>query len=69
MYYFSDPYNIFVKTLTGRTIEFDMNRTDTIRDLKVKIWDKEGNSLDSQRLVYQGRQLEDDFTLEDYGMF
>jgi len=59
---------IYVKTLTGKTITIEVNTADTIFDLKCFIQDKEGIPPDQQRLVYGGNQLEEDATLKDYGI-
>jgi ubiquitin-large subunit ribosomal protein L40e len=59
---------VFIKTLTGLTIAFDVASSDTVRTLKQKISDRQGVPVSQQRLVFSAKQLADDKTMSDYGI-
>jgi hypothetical protein len=61
-----ESQNLFVKTLMGRTLTFQTDASDTVNNLKRQIEDKEWISPDQQKLIHQGRQLDDDRMLSDF---
>ncbi len=59
---------IFIKTLTGKTVTIYVEPSDTIYDVQLKIYDKEGVPPEAEELIFGGRQLEHNRTLAEYGI-
>ena len=65
-WYFNE---IYIKTLTGKKITFEFVGSDTIHNIKTKIQNKENIPLEQQRIIYGGKELEDNKTLNDYNVY
>ena len=63
-----DKFQVFVKTLTGKTLNINFSPQETIELLKYYIQLKEGIPPDQQRLIFEGNQLEDNRTFCEYNI-
>ena len=61
-------YQIFVKTLTGKSLAIDVTPDETVASLKEKVCSSEGVPVDQQRLIFSGKQLEDKETMASYNI-
>ncbi|CAF1476989.1 unnamed protein product [Adineta steineri] len=61
-------FQIFVKTLTGKTITIVVKKDDSIYDLKCKVYERLGVEVDAQRFIYRGKGLTDEKLLHEYNI-
>lgn len=61
-------FQIFVKTLTDKTMTFNVEPTASVASIKAMIAAREHIPVDTQRLIFGGKQLDKDRTLEDYNI-
>ena len=59
---------IFVKSLTGQCMTFDVDRNESIDVIKAKIQEKQGIPQEQQRLIWAGKDLQIGKTLSDYNI-
>lgn len=64
----NDPFDIEAVSLTGRVIKFKVRPTDTVLQIKQEIYKQDKLMLDQQKLLFNGKKLEDDNTVSDYGI-
>jgi hypothetical protein len=59
---------IYIKTMSGKSVELEVNMWDTIESIKDRIFEKEGVPVDQQRLIFASKQLEEGHILSDYNV-
>ena len=64
----SGSYEVFLKTLTDRTITLQVSSGDTILEMKIQIQERVGIPVDQQRIIFAGKQLEDKGTVGGYNI-
>ena len=64
----STPKHIFVKVFTGKKFIIFYDDSDTIKNIKLKIQENNIMPIDEQRLIFSGKQLEDNRTISDYNI-
>ena len=57
---------IKIKTLTGKVTDYTIEPEDTVKALKESLQEKEGIMVEQIKLIYNGRQLQDEKTIESY---
>ena len=63
-----NTYQVFLKTLTQKTVTINVDANDTIARFKYSIQDKEGIPPDQLRLLFSGKKLEDEKTISYYNI-
>lgn len=63
-----NPFHIYIKNLEGQTYTIAVNGKTTVEQLKILIYAKCYIPADAQRLIYAGKQLENEYTLEHYNV-
>ncbi|XP_030646893.1 polyubiquitin-B-like isoform X2 [Chanos chanos] len=62
------PIQVFLRNEKGQTKTYEIVAGETVNEFKAKVAKREGVSVDQQRLIYEGKQLEDGRKLEDYNI-
>jgi len=67
-FYSNEIFGIYVKSLTGRTFDFQITHQMTVEELKMKIEEKDGTPVEQQRFIFAGIDLKDSMLLGMYNI-
>lgn len=67
-FYSNEPFGIYVKNLTGRTIDFQITHQMSVEELKMKIQEKDGTPVEQQRFIFAGKDFKDSMLLGMYNI-
>lgn len=67
-FYSNEPFGIYVKSLTGRTIDFQITHQMSVEELKMKIQENDGTPVEQQRFIFAGKNLDDSILVGMYNI-
>jgi ubiquitin-like protein Nedd8 len=65
----NEPFEITAKTLTGRILKCQVRPNDTVLDIKKEIYKQDDLPFEQQRIVFNGKNISDEQTVFDCGIY